>query len=118
MKKIITIISVALLIGGCAPAKDATSLLYESGFIYKADIHQGNDFNMSQVNQLKVGMNPQQIYDVMGPAMVHDPFHLYQWDYINSSSIRGEMTVYRVSIQFDRKTQLVKDIIKSGKIPK
>ena len=103
---------------GCTPVSESISYLYETGLVYKAEIRQGNVFNMVQVDQLKAGMTPQEVHDIMGGAIVHDAFHLYQWDYINSSSVRGKMTVYRVSVQFDRDTHLVNKITETGKIPK
>lgn len=84
---------------------------------YKADIRQGNVFTKSQVNQIYVGMTLSQIYEIMGSPIIQDPFHDYQLDYINRSTIDGKSTNYRATIYLDRYTELVQSVELSGSIP-
>lgn len=51
---------------------------------YKPDVQQGNTFDDKQVNQLKVGMTPQQVTFILGTALLKDPFHKNRWDYVYS----------------------------------
>ena len=70
--------------------------------VYKPTILQGSVLEMSDVNLLQVGMTKDMVMNLIGSPSIIDPFHQYQWDYINHSSIEGETKIqYRLRLIFD-----------------
>ena len=81
--------------------------------VYKPTIMQGSVLDMSEVNQLQLGMSKSMVINLIGSPSIIDPFHQYQWDYINHSSIEGETKMqYRLRLIFDGDT--LAEIDKSG----
>ena len=81
--------------------------------VYKPTIMQGSVLEMSEVNQLQLGMSKSIVMNLIGSPSIIDPFHKYQWDYINHSSIEGETKMqYRLRLIFDGDT--LAEIDKSG----
>ena len=81
--------------------------------VYKPTIMQGSVLEMSEVNQLQLGMSKSIVMNLIGSPSIIDPFHQYQWDYINHSSIEGETKMqYRLRLIFDGDT--LAEIDKSG----
>ena len=81
--------------------------------VYKPTIMQGSVLEMSDVNQLQIGMTKNQVMDLIGSPSIIDPFHQYQWDYINHSSIEGETKIqYRLRLIFDG--NILAEIDKTG----
>ena len=52
--------------------------------VYRIDVEQGNIVTQEMVDQLKPGMNRNQVRFILGTPMVEDSFHLDRWDYIYS----------------------------------
>ena len=50
--------------------------------VHKIDVPQGNFIEQDQVNQLRPGMNKQQVRFIMGTPMLDDSFNDNRWDYI------------------------------------
>ena len=81
--------------------------------VYKPTIMQGSVLDMSEVNKLQLGMSKESVMNLIGSPSIIDPFHQYQWDYINHSSIEGEIEIqYRLRLIF--KDNLLTEIDKSG----
>ena len=81
--------------------------------VYKPTIMQGSVLDMSEVNQLQLGMSKLMVMNLIGSPSIIDPFHQYQWDYINHSSIEGETKIqYRLRLIFDG--DILAEIDKSG----
>ena len=81
--------------------------------VYKHTIMQGSVLEMSDVNLLQIGMTKNQVMDLIGSPSIIDPFHQYQWDYINHSSIEGETKIqYRLRLIFDG--NILAEIDKTG----
>jgi outer membrane protein assembly factor BamE len=81
--------------------------------VYKPTIMQGSVLDMSNVNQLQLGMSKESVMNLIGSPSIIDPFHQYQWDYINHSSIEGEIEIqYRLRLIF--RDSLLIEIDKSG----
>ena len=81
--------------------------------VYKPTIMQGSVLDMSEVNQLQLGMSKSIVMNLIGSPSIIDPFHQYQWDYINHSSIEGETKIqYRLRLIFD--DDILAEIDKSG----
>ena len=81
--------------------------------VYKPTILQGSVLEMSDVNLLQVGMTKDMVMNLIGSPSIIDPFHQYQWDYINHSSIEGETKIqYRLRLIFDG--NILDEIDKTG----
>ena len=81
--------------------------------IYKPTILQGTVLNIEEVNQLQLGMSKDAVMSLIGSPSIIDPFHQQQWDYINHSTIDGEIEIrYRLKLVFSG--NLLYEIDKSG----
>ena len=81
--------------------------------VYKPSIMQGSVLEMSDVDLLQIGMTKEIVMNLIGSPSIIDPFHQYQWDYINHSSIEGKTKIqYRLRLIFDGNTLV--EIDKSG----
>tara|TARA_Y100000739_G_scaffold217450_1_gene213951 strand:- start:458 stop:901 length:444 start_codon:yes stop_codon:yes gene_type:complete len=81
--------------------------------IYKPTVMQGSVLDMADVNELQLGMSKSMVMNLIGSPSIIDPFHQYQWDYINHSSIEGETKIqYRLRLIFD--DDILAEIDKSG----
>ena len=81
--------------------------------VYKPTIMKGSVLEMSDVKLLQIGMTKNQVMDLIGSPSIIDPFHQYQWDYINHSSIEGETKIqYRLRLIFDG--NILAEIDKTG----
>jgi len=81
--------------------------------IYKPTIMQGSVLDMNEVNQLQLGMSKELVMNLIGSASIIDPFHQYQWDYINHSSIGDKVNIqYRLRLIFEG--NILSEIDKSG----
>ena len=81
--------------------------------IYKPIIIQGSVLNIKEVNKLQLGMSKESVMNLIGSPSIIDPFHQYQWDYINHSTIDGEIKIrYRLRLIFSG--NLLSEIDKSG----
>ena len=81
--------------------------------VYKPTILQGSVLERRDVNLLQVGMTKDMVMNLIGSPSIIDPFHQYQWDYINHSSIEGETKIqYRLRLIFDG--NILDEIDKTG----
>ena len=81
--------------------------------VYKPTILQGSVLDINEVNQLQLGMSKEMVMNLIGSPSIIDPFHQYQWDYINHSSIEGEIKIqYRLRLIFEG--NFLSEIDKSG----
>ena len=68
MNKIISIITLTLMLTGCA--------------IYKADVQQGNALSKETVSQLQRGMSKAEVASLLGNPLLQDNFRSDRWDYV------------------------------------
>jgi len=81
--------------------------------VYKPTIMQGSVLDINEVNQLQLGMSKEMVMNLIGSPSIIDPFHQYQWDYINHSTIEGEIKIqYRLRLLFEG--NILSEIDKSG----
>ena len=81
--------------------------------IYKPTILQGSILDIKDVDQLELGMSKNAVMELIGSPSISDPFHKYQWDYINHSTINGEQEIhYRLKLVFSE--DVLSEIDKSG----
>lgn len=58
-----------------------------SGCVYRQPIYQGNLMEAEAVQQLQVGMNKEQVLNLLGTPSIADPFNTNRWDYTSSQRI-------------------------------
>lgn len=91
MRKTLLSLSLALVLTGCS----------EFPGVYKIDIPQGNKVTKEMIDQLKPGMNYNQVRYVMGTPLVTDTFNSNRWDYIYTvKEANGTLKQEQVSIFF------------------
>jgi outer membrane protein assembly factor BamE len=96
---VFVLISVALL-AGCASKGGVRSGFFEP---YKFDIQQGNYITADAVKQLKPGMNPEQVKNIMGSPLVVDAFRADRWDYLfHYLQANGKSETRRAAVFFDK----------------
>lgn len=71
MQKIVLTIAISLFITGCSTFG-----------VYKVDIPQGTPLTKAQAEQVKVGMNNQQVRFLLGSPTITDPLNPLRWDYV------------------------------------
>ena len=107
----------ALLVGACASkqkaaepavaATDGVQTVKERrilGFLtpYRPDVQQGNFISQEMMQQLKIGMTPEQVRFVLGTPLVTDVFHENRWDYpFRLQKGNGEVISSRVTVHFE-----------------
>ena len=70
--------------------------------VYRADNQQGNFISKEMVDQLKVGMTPDQVRFLMGTPLLMDVFHGNRWDYpFRLKKGNGEITNSHVVVFFE-----------------
>ena len=70
--------------------------------IYKPTIIQGSFLEIQAVEKLQLGMSKTAVMNLIGSPSIIDPFHQYQWDYINHSTLNGEQLIhYRLRLIFN-----------------
>ena len=69
---------------------------------YQPNIMQGSVLEIEVVERLQLGMSKTAVMNLIGSPSIIDPFHQYQWDYINHSILNGEQVMhYRLKLIFD-----------------
>ena len=76
--------------------------------VHKVDVPQGNVVEQDQINQLRPGMNKQQVRFLMGTPMLDDSFHANRWDYIyRFKPGYGEIEAKQATLYFNKDNKLV-----------
>ena len=95
MKKVLIIITCFATLGLVACSQ-------RFHLVHKIDVQQGNVVTQEMVDQLKPGMNRNQVQFIMESPLVIDVFHQDRWDYIYYFKPGyGEPTEERVSLFFE-----------------
>lgn len=68
MNKIISIITITILLTGCA--------------VYKSEVQQGNALSNETVSQLQRGMSKAEVASLLGNPLLQDNFRSDRWDYV------------------------------------
>lgn len=61
----------SLILGGCS--------LFT---VHRIDVQQGNALPQESLDQLQVGMTPEQVRFILGEPLLRDPFRRDRWDYV------------------------------------
>jgi len=68
---------------------------------YKIDVIQGNFVSKEQVDQLRVGMNREQVKATLGTPLLASLFHADRWDYVFTLKRQGtEAQSYKYTVYF------------------
>lgn len=101
MKSLIAALCVMLGVTGCSTLKKV---------VYRIDVPQGNYLEQDKIDQLKVGMNKEQVQYLLGTPMLTNTFAENRWDYVFILRQGHEEPVKRtLFIHYDSKG-LVSDI--------
>ncbi|WP_188150910.1 outer membrane protein assembly factor BamE [Teredinibacter waterburyi] len=75
---------------------------FQFPWAYRIFVQQGNYVEEDMVEQLEVGMTPEQVRFVMGNALITDSFHPDRWDYYYNVR-RGEKVIkeYHFKVFFE-----------------
>ena len=88
------VVLAALAITGCAN-------LFEP-IVYKLPTRQGNVIEQKQLDQLKLGMNRDQVKFLLGTPIAASPFRSDRWDYLGYyKGPRGKAASRTVSLYFE-----------------
>lgn len=92
----------SLSLVGCASRTSSTDDFLGLITPYRIDIVQGNVVTKEQLELLKPGLTRNQVRELLGTAMIADPFHADRWDYIFTIRRPGTESQRRsVIIHFD-----------------
>ena len=76
-------------------------------------IQQGNIISEDDVNQLSLGMDKDQVLDILGTPLINNTFDPDHWDYVYSREVSGKIVEQdRVIIEFqdNRATNIQQDL--------
>ena len=92
-RRLLLIAPLSLAVAGC-------------GALYKQPIYQGNLMEKEAVDQLKPGLNKQQVTALLGTPSVQDPFHAQRWDYsaTERTNRRGTTESKTLTLHFENDT--------------
>jgi len=69
---------------------------------HKVPVQQGNVLKTDHIQQLTIGMQPQQIRQLLGSPLIQDAFNNNRWDYVYSlRDSRGTFTHYHLKLHFE-----------------
>ena len=111
MKSLLAIAFVAMGITACSTVNKV---------VYRIDVPQGNYLEQDKIDQLKVGMNQEQVQYLLGTPVLRDVFAQNRWDYVfikregHTDPIRRTLLVYFDNQGFVKDIKL--DDIKDQKI--
>jgi outer membrane protein assembly factor BamE len=101
------LLGLALALTGCARGKRAddphrASVLSNLPFVYKMTVQQGNIITESMIDQVELGMSPEQVRFLLGTPLLTDMFHTNRWDYVYTIR-RGHnpMEIKRLTLWFE-----------------
>lgn len=73
MKSLVAVLLLALGVTACSSVKKV---------VYRIDVPQGNYLEQEKIDQLKVGMNKEQVQYLLGTPLLKDAFAQDRWSYV------------------------------------
>lgn len=65
------------------------------------NIQQGNLIDDEDLEQLSIGMDKEQVTDILGSPLLNDTFDPDRWEYVYSREVKGRIiTQYHIIIEF------------------
>ena len=103
---ITSLVPLVFLLASCTWEPDLSHLGLPR--VHKIDVPQGNVIEQDQINQLRPGMNKQQVIFLMGTPMLDDSFHANRWDYLyRFKPGYGEIVSKQATLYFNDDNKLV-----------
>ncbi|MDH2997495.1 membrane biogenesis protein [Pasteurellaceae bacterium LFhippo2] len=95
IKSLVAILLLAVGVSACSTVKKV---------VYRIDVPQGNYLEQDKIDQVKVGMTPEQVQYLLGTPMLKDMFETHRWDYVFILRKGHEEPVQRtLFVYFDNK---------------
>ena len=88
-------IAAALGLSACAHGPSTADALTQTLSPYRPDVLQGNVITREQVQALQVGMDRNQVAQILGTPLLQSVFHDQRWDYYFSFQRQGEPVQHR-----------------------
>ena len=99
MSKFIIIFAIFLTVS-CTSNRDSRYTGFH--FPYRPDMHQGNVIDLSLVTKLKVGMDKEQVEEIIGSPIISDDFNKNHWIFIQIKRIKNQpRTVKKLNLYFE-----------------
>lgn len=73
MKSLFATMLVAMSLASCSTVEKV---------VYRIDVPQGNYLEQNKIDQLRIGMTPEQVEYLLGTPMLKNMFNTHRWDYI------------------------------------
>lgn len=73
VKSLVAVLLLALDVTACSTVKKV---------VYRIDVPQGNYLEQDKIDQVKIGMTPEQVAYLLGTPVLKDPFETHRWDYV------------------------------------
>ena len=90
-----------------------TALQLASCQVYRPELQQGQQIERENVNQIRQGMEPSEVLDILGTPLVVDPFHRSRWDYVYYLLNEDRETVKEATVTIYFTEGKVTDVIHS-----
>lgn len=101
-KSLLAVILLAFGVTACSTVKKV---------VYRIDVPQGNYLEQSQIDQLQIGMNREQVIYLLGTPVLNDPFSQQtRWDYVFIKRKGHEEPIQRTLLIYFNEKGLVSDI--------
>lgn len=101
MKSLLAVLLFTLSITACSTVKK---------IVYRIDVPQGNYLEQENIDQLKVGMNKEQVHYILGTPILKDNFAQNRWDYVFIQRKGHEEPIQRTLLVYFNEKGLVSDI--------
>ncbi len=89
----------SLALAGCTSSDPGRSGILQP---YRFDLPQGNYITQHMLDQIRVGMSPEQVRFALGTPLLNNAFRTDRWDYVfRYQHANGRADVRRVIVFFD-----------------
>lgn len=89
-------------LGGCSSLLSTDNTFLGLITPYRIEVVQGNVLTKEQVAHVKLGMNRDQVRDILGSPLLSDAFHADRWDYVFTIRRQGtEPQQRKVVVRFE-----------------
>ena len=115
MKHLLMATLMAGALAGCSSLQSSDNFL---GVLtpYRVEVVQGNVVTREQAEAVRVGMNRNQVRDVLGSPLLTDAFHADRWDYVFTIRRQGaEPQLRRIVARFEGET--LKSVDSNAELP-
>lgn len=111
----LAVLTGVVLLAGCQSLQSSDNFL---GVItpYRVEVVQGNVITKEQAAQVKPGMSPAQVRDLLGTPLLMDLFHANRWDYAFTINRQGAAPQLRRVVALFEAEKLVR-LETEGELP-